>query len=112
MRRQQRSVAFGVAFALLTLLRSSSDARGSSQGQSLVSVPLEVVALEPTGAPVDSLTPESLAVTVDGKPRRVLWIRRVSRGPGAVAEANVKLRVAPVVERIRRVFSRPMTRLR
>ena len=88
MRRQHRSVAFGVAFALLTLLRPSPDARGASQGQSLVSVPLEVVALEPTGAPADSLTPGSLAVTVDGKPRRVLWIRRVSRGPGSVDEAG------------------------
>jgi VWFA-related protein len=47
-----------------------------------------VVALDRDGKPVDNLTSASFAVAVDGKPRKVLWIRHVSRGPGSLDEAG------------------------
>jgi VWFA-related protein len=50
-------------------------------------VPVEVVALDRDGKAVDNLGPGSFAVTVDGRPRRVLWVRHVSRGPGASSDA-------------------------
>ena len=50
-------------------------------------IPVEVVALDRDGKLADALTAANFTVTVDGKPRRVLWARHVSRGPGASDEA-------------------------
>ncbi len=49
--------------------------------------PVEIVVIDRDGKPVDSLDSASFAVRVDGKPRQVLWVRHVSRGPGASDEA-------------------------
>jgi VWFA-related protein len=49
--------------------------------------PVDVVVVDREGRFVDGLGADSFTVTVDGKPRRVLWVRYVSRGPGAVVEA-------------------------
>jgi VWFA-related protein len=54
-------------------------------------IPVEAVVLDRAGKMVDSLTPASFAVTVDGKPRRVLSLRYVSRGPGAAGDAGQRL---------------------
>jgi VWFA-related protein len=51
-------------------------------------MPLEVAALDRDGRVADNLGPASFAVTVDGGPRRILWVRFVSRGPGALADAE------------------------
>ncbi|MDO8835291.1 MAG: hypothetical protein Q7V01_06825, partial [Vicinamibacterales bacterium] len=42
------------------------------------------------GAVPDRLMPEDLTLTVGGRVRPALWIRRVSRGPGAVADATAR----------------------
>ena len=46
-----------------------------------------VLAVDRNGRPVDGLRPADLTVTVDGVPRPVVSLRRVSRGPGASANA-------------------------
>jgi VWFA-related protein len=53
---------------------------------------LEVTALDRNGRVADSLGPASFTVTVDGRPRRILWVRFVSRGPGALADAQRRQR--------------------
>jgi VWFA-related protein len=59
----------------------------SAQVAPSAATPVDVVVVDRDGKFVDGLGPESFTVTVDGKPRRVLWVRHVSRGPGAVVEA-------------------------
>jgi len=54
-------------------------------------LPVEVVVLDRDGKIADALTAASFAVTVDGKPRQVLSVRYVSRGPGASDEAARRL---------------------
>jgi VWFA-related protein len=53
-------------------------------------VAVDLVVLDRDGRVADTLSPADLTVTVDRKPRRVLWIRRVSRGPGAASEAALR----------------------
>jgi VWFA-related protein len=53
-----------------------------------VATPLEVSAIDRDGRVADNLGPASFTVTVDGRPRRILWVRFVSRGPGALADAE------------------------
>jgi hypothetical protein len=48
---------------------------------------IDVTVVNRAGAVPDRLMAEDLAVTVGGRVRPALWIRRVSRGPGAVADA-------------------------
>ena len=50
----------------------------------------DVVALDRDGRFVSTLRPDDISVTVDGKPRRVLAMRHVSRGPGAIAAASTR----------------------
>ena len=54
----------------------------------------EVVALGKDGRCVDTLNPQDVSVTIDGAPRQILYNRRVSRGPGAAADAARRLRAA------------------
>lgn len=54
------------------------------------SIPIEVTAVDRDGKIADGLRPEHFAVSVDGKPRRVLWVRYVSRGPGATRDAVLR----------------------
>ncbi len=51
---------------------------------------IDVTALSRAGAVPDRLMPEDLTLTVGGRVRPALWIRRVSRGPGAVADAAAR----------------------
>lgn len=51
---------------------------------------IDVTALSRSGAVPDRLMPEDLTLTVGGRVRPALWIRRVSRGPGAVADAAAR----------------------
>ncbi|MGE5198167.1 MAG: hypothetical protein ACM3H9_00910, partial [Rhodospirillaceae bacterium] len=47
----------------------------------------DMVVVDRDGRTPQNLGPGDLTVTVDGKPRRLLAVRRVSRGPGASADA-------------------------
>jgi VWFA-related protein len=49
---------------------------------------VDIYATDKDGRPVDNLRPSDVTVTVDGKPRRVQWVRRVSRGPGSLTDAS------------------------
>jgi VWFA-related protein len=55
---------------------------------------VEVVAVGRDGRCVETLDPQDISVTIDGSPRQVLYVRRVSRGPGAAADAARRLRAA------------------
>ncbi len=55
---------------------------------------IEVVALGKDGRCIDTLDPQDVSVTIDGAPREILYTRRVSRGPGAAADAARRLRAA------------------
>ena len=56
---------------------------------------VDIVVLEKTGRAPDSLAPSDLAVTLGGQARAVLWVRRVSRGPGALSDAAVRRAAGP-----------------
>ena len=71
----------GAVFAFSALLTARSGAAPQA------ATPVDVMAIDRDGKFVDGLGPDSFTVTVDGKPRRVLWVRHVSRGPGSVMEA-------------------------
>jgi hypothetical protein len=49
-----------------------------------------VIVLDGKGRIPESISPADLGVTVDGRARTVAWIRRVSRGPGALADAAAR----------------------
>jgi len=51
---------------------------------------VDIVVLDKTGRAPDSLAPSDLAVTLGGQARAVMWVRRVSRGPGALSDAAVR----------------------
>lgn len=51
---------------------------------------VDVVALDRNGRMPDDLGPGDFTVTVDGSLRRVLWVRHVSRGPGAESDATIR----------------------
>jgi VWFA-related protein len=59
----------------------------SAQAALPASVALDVTAVDRDGRTVDDLGPQDFVVSVDGQPRRVLSVRRVSRGPGATSDA-------------------------
>ena len=86
--RQPRDIGIGLALILITTLPTLPQAIRSPQLPPPAAVPVDVVALGRDGRFADNLTPASLAVTVDGKPRQILWIRHVSRGPGALDDAG------------------------
>ena len=50
----------------------------------------DMLVLDRDGREPERLAPADITVTVDGKPRRVTAVRRVSRGPGAVADAATR----------------------
>ncbi len=54
-------------------------------------VSFDVVVTDREGRAPDSLAPSDVSVSVDGKPRRVLAVRRVARGPGAASDASSRL---------------------
>jgi VWFA-related protein len=52
---------------------------------------VDIFVTSPDGRPVDTLRPSDLTVSINGQPRRIQWLRRVSRGPGALADATARL---------------------
>ncbi|HOC18868.1 MAG TPA: VWA domain-containing protein [Vicinamibacterales bacterium] len=48
---------------------------------------VEALVVDRDGRLVEGLGPSDFSVTVDGRTRPVLWVKRVSRGPGASADA-------------------------
>ena len=48
---------------------------------------IEALVIDRDGRLVENLGPSDFTVTVDGRSRPVLWVKRVSRGPGALADA-------------------------
>jgi hypothetical protein len=71
----------GAVFAFSALLIAGPGAAPPA------AMPVDVVVVDRDGKPVDGLGPDGFTAAVDGKPRRVLWVRHVSRGPGSVVEA-------------------------
>jgi VWFA-related protein len=55
------------------------------------STAVDVVVLDREGRFVEGLEAADFTVTVDGRSRRVLGVRRVSRGPGAVSDATLRV---------------------
>jgi len=86
--RQHRNIGVGLALVLIIALPSFPHARWPSQNPPFATVPVDLVALDRDGTFADNLTPAIFAVTVDGTPRQILWIRHVSRGPGSLDEAG------------------------
>ncbi len=93
MRRQPTGVILGLTVTLAIFLacptvlpagRPPQDARPASD---VAVIPVDVAVLDRSGKVVDDLPPASFTVKVDGAPRRVLWVRYVSRGPGASDDA-------------------------
>src|SRR5512139_4322239 len=57
------------------------------QADAAAAIPIDVLVLDRDGRLVENLPPSDFTITVDGRARPVLWVRRVSRGPGAATEA-------------------------
>lgn len=86
--RCRRSACIAVLLlggTLLPLGAGQAPAPGTNAPPAIV---VDVVAADRTGAPVDDLTPDEFVVMVDGDRRRVAFVRYVSRGPGAIADAR------------------------
>lgn len=71
-----------------TSLKSRPPSSQSSSG--VPGVSFDVVVVDRDGRLPDGLGPSDLTVSVDGRPRRVLSMRRVSRGPGALSDAEAR----------------------
>lgn len=83
---------------VLAALASAAAAVGQQPASSPPSSPaaapgisFDLVVVDRDGRTPDSLSPASVTVSVDGKPRRVIALRRVSRGPGASTDAAARL---------------------
>jgi VWFA-related protein len=53
-------------------------------------IPVDVVVVDRDGRFVEGLETTDFSLTVDGRPRRILGVRRVSRGPGAAGDAALR----------------------
>ncbi|MCX6537783.1 MAG: VWA domain-containing protein [Acidobacteria bacterium] len=95
--RQRRHRHFGIVVTLAVVailsafLRAVPSAQSPAPAGQARAIPVEIVVLDRDGRTADTLTPANFTVTVDGKPRPVLWVRYVSRGPGASDEAAQRL---------------------
>jgi len=86
--RPRHSLTGAVVFALLSGTAGTVPlAQQGAPSPAVRATQLDVTVVSKEGRPYDGLGPSQFAVSVDGKPRRVLWVRQVSRGPGATAEA-------------------------
>jgi hypothetical protein len=89
-----RLAARTAAALLATSMGSSAIAIGPPAPQAPAAVPgisFDLVVVDRDGRAPDSLSPASVTVSVDGRPRRVVALRRVSRGPGASTDAAGRL---------------------
>ena len=80
----------GLAVFCLALIAGFQTPGPSAQAQSPPPVAIDVIAADRDGRTVDGLGPGDFNVSIDGQPRRVLSVRRVSRGPGATSDANAR----------------------
>ncbi|MFB3854149.1 MAG: VWA domain-containing protein [Vicinamibacterales bacterium] len=64
--------------------------RSRSTQQGATTTTVEVVVLDRDGKAVGDLRPSDFTVTIDRRPRRVVSVRHVTRGPGALSEAAVR----------------------
>jgi VWFA-related protein len=79
---------FATCVSLLSVgLGPGQDARRPPGGMATSESRFEVLAVDKNGRPGDGLRPADVTVTIDGAPRPVVSLRRVSRGPGAAADA-------------------------
>ncbi|HSP91166.1 MAG TPA: hypothetical protein VLN08_09670 [Vicinamibacterales bacterium] len=89
-----RLAARAAAVLLAASIGSNAIAVGPRAPQAPAAAPgvsFDLVVVDRDGRAPDSLSPASVTVSVDGKPRRVLALRRVSRGPGASTDAAARL---------------------
>jgi VWFA-related protein len=88
-----RRAAFASLCLVCCVLAGGAGAIGQKAAPAPQPVPagsrlsFDMVVVDRDGRVPDVLSPADIAVSVDGKPRRVASVRRVSRGPGAVADA-------------------------
>jgi VWFA-related protein len=85
-----RTAVLAAALAIGALSRGAG-AIGIAQSPQAAATPgtrIEVVVVDKDGRPVEGLRPADLTVTIDGVARPVVSVRRVSRGPGAMADAG------------------------
>ncbi len=92
-----RGYVFATLCTVLAALASAAAAVGqqpvSSQPSSPAAAPgisFDMTVVDRDGRTPDSLKPVDITVSVDGKPRRVLALRRISRGPGASSDAGAR----------------------
>jgi VWFA-related protein len=82
--------------ALVSIVAASALAIGqqpaplASSPASAPALSFDIVVVDRDGRVPDLLGPGDLTVSVDGKPRRVAAVRRVSRGPGATTDAATR----------------------
>jgi VWFA-related protein len=82
--------------AVIAALSASAAATGRQRAQPSRVPPgasgmtFDVVVLDKDGRVPDSLGPADFSVSIDGNARRVLSLRRVSRGPGATTDAATR----------------------
>ncbi len=77
-----------VAFLALTSLAATPGERPAGAQQAPPgTTAVEALVIDRDGRLVEGLGPSDFNVTVDGRSRPVLWVKRVSRGPGARADA-------------------------
>ena len=89
--RAEAHVAVACVLACAALLADSPRAQPpQTAAVARDTFPLDLTVLDWDGRPPDTLTLADLTVTVDGSPRRVAWLRRVSRGPGSTADAAAR----------------------
>jgi VWFA-related protein len=89
-RRRIPAASFGVAI-VLAAAGAGSVSLSSQAPNGLPAVSFDMVVADREGRVPDSLGPADVTVSVDGKPRRVVAIRRVTRGPGALSDASARL---------------------
>ena len=77
-----------VAASVATLGQQA--ARPAPSAASAPAISFDIVVVDRDGRVPDILGPGDLTVSVDGKPRRVAAVRRVSRGPGASTDAATR----------------------
>ena len=82
--------------ALVSIVAASAAAVGQQPARTAPSaasapaISFDIVVVDRDGRVPDILGPGDLTVSVDGKPRRVAAVRRVSRGPGASTDAATR----------------------
>ena len=82
-----RALPPGLALAALLAAALPVCPAGTGQEAAPPAATLDVVAVDRDGRFAEGLGPDDFVVTLDGARRPVLWVRRVSRGPGAATEA-------------------------